>query len=198
MKLTLILFLIPFYLFGQVNPKLRATHEIYWCGIDFSQAKMIGSKAFRDSESQLLENIRIGWNDVIFGEPSKYNLKDLHKHKSTIAYREVTDEINKKVEGQNLIIDEVYEIRFDEVKYALSHYPIKSPGTIGLTFMVESFNSLKKRSYVWAVFFDMNTQEPIIMEKYVGVPGGKGLLNYWANSFEEVVDKTLRDFYYYK
>ena len=78
------------------------------------------------------------------------------------------------------------------------NYPKKEPGTVGLTYIVESFDGIKKRSNVWVVFFDMHSQEPIISEKYMGKPGGKGVLNNWANSFEDVVDKTLREFYYYK
>ena len=198
MKLIILVFLFPLFLFAQVNPKLRAAHEIYWCGLDFSGAKMIGFKAFKNNMPEVMDNIHSKWNDVIFGEPDKFNLKDLHKHKATIAYREVTDELNKNVDRAGLITDGNYELVFEEIRKILLTYPKKEPGTVGLTFIVESFDGLKKRSNVWVVFFDMYTQEPIIAEKYVGKPGGKGILNSWANSFEDVVDKTIRAFYYYK
>ena len=59
---------------GQINSDLNEPKSLYWCGLDFSKAKMIGIKGFKNADVIANEYIHSKWNNIIFDEPGKYNI----------------------------------------------------------------------------------------------------------------------------
>jgi len=181
---------------GQKIPELANANKIFWYGLDFSVAKMIGSSGFRKPDVIANEYVHPKWNNLIFSQSSKFNINRMCGNKGIISYRDVVIERNENVTSYNLIIDSDYSISNGTLINLIQEYPTAHENSVGLVFVVESFNKTKNRAFVWVVYFNRKTGVIINMNRYIGRPSGTTVLNYWANSIESIIQQAKKDFKY--
>ena len=180
---------------GQNIRALKEAEEIYWFGLDFSSAKMIGTDKFLNRDLVLNSFIHQVWNDLIFKEKAKFDVGKACDNKKMIQFKYVVEKRNRAVTMDNLFIDWNYKLSLTEVESMLKQYPSLSQGSIGLVFIVESFDSRNKRANIWVCFVDLYTQEPLVAQRYSVKKGTSvHLKNAWINSFDFLIDDLDRDF----
>ena len=60
---------------GKGYEKLKTSEIVLWCGLDFSKAKMIGTREFGNRAKDINDLVSHGFNNYIFNEPNKYHVK---------------------------------------------------------------------------------------------------------------------------
>lgn len=191
----LVLLLIPLSVYGQHSRiRLKEAKEIYWCGLDFPLSKMIGSAGFRNESVVADRYIYNDWNDILFTEPDKYKISKVLPNSKVIRNcNDLISDRNERVDKENIVQNSDHSIDFGDIRDAIKEYPAKDEEAIGLVFMVESFNKIKERSYVWVVFFDFKELNILAMSKCSGKPRGMGVQNYWINSIKRVIRDASQD-----
>ncbi|MFO7827454.1 MAG: hypothetical protein R6V23_02425 [Bacteroidales bacterium] len=167
--------------------------EIHWYGVDFTNAKMIGSIGFTHPDIICDRYIKKKWNTYVFLEDHKYDISKFLKGKEVVPHMDFMLEGNSVITTDNLIINNDHQIAFADVKNTIEDYDTQDNG-IGLVFIVESFNKLEETASIWVTFFNTRTNEVLYTEEYVVEPGGFGVLNYWLGSIYETCKQLRRDY----
>ncbi len=199
MKIYWIIIISIFLFAGTVNSqsnKAYCAQEITWFGLDYSQAYFIDDNAF-PNPYKLKDELFLEWNNFVFKEPKKFDIKHAfnkrHVSYSTdyINSRNSDVDINKRV--GDFWFQEGY-FNTDSIQNIIDSYQFSenSPG-VGLVFIVESLDKPNRRGIYWVAFFDIKTKQVLLTEQVIGVPGGAGIRNYWANSFYNALIKAGRE-----
>ena len=171
--------------------------EILWLGIDFTLAKFT-RKGFEVSQEQLRTYFN-EWNQLIISDQKKYDIR-MSFRKPIMSYdlARVT-KANKSVKIGNILCDNIRieTVRTDEqiCEYVRG---IDTPQThrFALLFIVESFDTGSKTGAVWVTLVDTGSHEPVLCEKFLKVPSGFGLKNYWGRIFYNLLFDIRSHAYY--
>lgn len=171
--------------------------EILWLGIDFSLAKF--SRNGFDLNQDTLRTILNEWNQLVISDQKKYNIR-MSFRKPIMSYdlARVT-KANKSVRIGNILCDNIRieTVRTDEQICAYVR-GLDMPQThrFALLFIVESFDTASKTGAVWVALTDTGSHEPVLCEKFLKVPGGFGLKNYWGRIFYNLLFDIRSHAYY--
>jgi len=168
-------------------------NEIHWFGVDFTNAKMIGSTGFTHPDIICDRYIKEKWNTYVFNERDKYDIGKFLKGKEVIPHLDFILERNSVVSTDNLIINKDYQIEHSDIRKTIREYNTQVRG-IGLVFIVESFNKLEEKANIWVTFFDTATNEIIYTQEYEVKPGGFGVLNYWLGGIYNACKELKKDY----
>lgn len=176
------------------HSKIMDANSIVWFGLDFSNAKLIGSEGFSDPVD-IKTRFFDKWNRLIIDEADKYNFRRAFQKENLEYDLSVVEERNKQPEADELVINSEHSVSREMAEATVEQYQSEefSEG-LGLVFVVESFNKTAQKGIMWVTFFDIATHEIILMEKYTGDAGGFGLRNYWARSVYEVIEKLEKNY----
>lgn len=161
--------------------------NVVFVGLDFSEARFIGSDGFKKPEEvdKLLDG---GWNALIFKESEKkYNLKEALGADNYEFDAEITNSINKEIDAAERIIDKTYSLDKSKIDGLVKTYQIDKKEGVGVSFIIESFDKVKERAFVYLTFFDLETRKVNYTEKIEGKAGGFGYKNYWGNTIYEII-----------
>jgi len=162
--------------------------EILWTGINFSKAKFT-KKAFNFTQ-EIMQHYFQEWNMLILNDQKKYDIR-MSFRKPIMQYDlSVVTKINKNVRLNNVLttrIDLKDTLTEDSIGKYISSLSFSGNQRFGLTFMVESFDSMAKVAAVWVVLFTTDTNELVLCEQFIKVPSGIGTKNYWARPFYNIL-----------
>ncbi|MEE4196778.1 MAG: hypothetical protein V2I54_03975 [Bacteroidales bacterium] len=196
MRSILITFFLLFILNSGFTKNLNDVvyaNEIHWYGVDFTNAKMIGSTGFTHPDIICDRYIKEKWNTYVFNEKDKYDIGKFLKGKEVVNHLDFILERNSVITTDNLIINHDHQIEQSAIKNTITSYNTNERG-IGLVFIVESFNKLEESASIWVTFFDIHTNELIYTREYEVEPGGFGVLNYWLGSIYETCKQLRKDY----
>ncbi|MCE6992549.1 hypothetical protein [Dyadobacter sp. CY323] len=161
--------------------------KLVFLGLDFTQAKYIGTVGFTDPSAIQNQHI-VSWNNLIEMEPKKFSLQKAFNLKDDQYASKVADMIkfNKAASVADNIIDSEYSITEDQVKKSVSKYALSETDGVGLVYVVESLNKTAEKLIVWATFIDLKTKKVLYTEKVEGKAGGFGFRNYWAGGVYKI------------
>ncbi len=183
---------------GTVNSqsnKAYCVQEITWFGLDYSDALFIDSKAFPDPYR--LHRTLIGkWNELVFRENQKFDIaKSFNKRHVNFNVSYINNR-NRDADIFKQISDDRFHQRLfnsDSIQNIVDSYLLNEDiDGVGLVFIVESLNKLDHEAIYWVTFFDIVSKKVLLTEQIIGKPSGRGLHNYWANSFYNALNKAER------
>jgi hypothetical protein len=175
--------------FAQNVSDVFTTKSITWFGMDFSNARLIGSQAF-GNPTEVRDNFMKSWNNLIFDEREKYDIRKVFKKSEVHFDLNLVADRNKSIDPAKLITDEDYIISKEKVQEIIKDYKMNETSGIGLVLIVESFNRTRNKGYMWVTFFDIATKNVLVAEKMEGEAGGAGLRNYWAKALFNILIKV--------
>lgn len=170
--------------------------KVVFLGLDFTQAKYIGSAGFTDP-SAIQNQHMVSWNNLIVAEPKKFSLQKVLKVSDDKYASKVGDMIkhNKSANVEDNIIDGEYQITEADVKKSVAKYSLSEKDGIGVVYVVESLSKTAERMAAWVTFIDLDTQKVLFTEKVEGKAGGFGFRNYWAGAVAKVNDNIGSKYY---
>ncbi|MGK7392454.1 MAG: hypothetical protein ACNS60_19020 [Candidatus Cyclobacteriaceae bacterium M2_1C_046] len=176
------------------SPKLAETEIIYF-GIDFSEAKLIGSDGFTDPD-RIQSHFFDEWNELMLNEPEKYDIKGLYRRDKVHHDLSVVEERNDTPEPDDLVINSSYSFEEGQLERIISNYDSEEYNEgLGLVYVVETLNKTAEHAKINVVFFDVSTKEILWNKEYTVAPGGFGFRNFWARAFYNVMKESGKDYY---
>lgn len=171
--------------------------DITWLGIDFTQAKFIGTATqFKDAgeitSSEFRDKYIPGWNQLFLDEPKKYDVAEAVKRAEVKYAMEVTEKANNGIKGNFFSNDPNDYKKLDEQKIAnlVKNYDFQGKSGIGLIFFIDGMSKSKDEASGWVTFVDMKSKKVLLTEYKTGKAGGFGFKNYWAKSFLNMLKAT--------
>ncbi|MDR3046577.1 MAG: hypothetical protein LBU51_03060 [Bacteroidales bacterium] len=168
--------------------KFLSVKEIAWLGVDFSLSKLT-CEGFDISNEQLHHCIS-DWNYLIISDQKKYDLRMAFRKPMMSSDLSVISKNNKYLKINNLSLSHISiqnQYSDDEIiKYALS-LDFEPKSEFSLFFIVESFDAKSKVASIWVVLMYLPVKSAVLCEKFLEIPSGIGLKNYWARVFYNLI-----------
>lgn len=180
----LALTVVPLVCFGQrtMTDFMEENCDVVWFGLDFTQAKMIGSEGFNDPVA-IKEDYFRKWNHLMISEGDKYEWGKAPLVSDLKYDYGVVDVVNDEVKVKSLVINKSYSIAEEDIQAAVKQYNLSEyKDGIGVVIVVESFDKIREQGFGYITFFDVNTKQVLYNHKLVGEAGGFGFRNYWAGA----------------
>ena len=163
--------------------------QVVLLGLDFTQCKFIGRDGFGNPEG--LKNYAIkAWNKFFATEPNKYSMQDALGLKDKYYYNSINYFLKRNeemVDTYSNVTNEDYHITLEQVQENVKTYDTFEKEGLAISFVVESFNKLENKAYIWVTFISLPENEVIYAERMEGKPGGAGQENYWARAVYDIV-----------
>lgn len=161
---------------------LDAKMPVTWLGLDFTNAKFIGSTAEFGTPEKSGE-LMAAWNSLLSKEHAKFDVGRYFRKREVNLDFALTSNKNKSLDFASKIASgEANELSKSDIEEIIGAYDFTGRTGLGLMFNVESFNREKVKSAIWITFIDLNTGEVIFTERRIGRPSGIGVRNFWGNS----------------
>jgi hypothetical protein len=196
--LFVLMFVVSSYVYGQSsekpNSKVFSTPEIIWCGLDFSQAKCIGSIGFSEPE-QVKNRYFTSWNDLVIMEREKFDLQKFYAKNNLVSDLSIVTERNKEPKVAELVIETPYTFKNGQLAEIVRSYKFNNrKDGLGVVYVVESLNKLAQNASIHVVFFDIATNEIYWTKNYTATAKGFGFRNYWAGAILGAMEASKKDF----
>jgi len=186
---SLILPLLTFY--GGV--KKDGLEPVTWLGIDYTQAKFVGSEGFTDPSD--LPRFLLAWNDFVITEPDKYDVKKALGDSNVTIDLSHTYQKNETINTEAMVQEEDFQLSREEVEAVAKSYDLSGLSGTAALLVAECYNKKRLEGSHWLVMVDAQTSEILSAERFVEKPGGFGLRNYWARTIYGLLkskEKTVR------
>jgi hypothetical protein len=175
--------------------EIKKNHSWVWLGLDFSNTKLLGREGFNDPK-KIIDYYFIAWNQLIFDEGKKYDVKKAFKLKQLYTDDSYFDAINSTVKLNELFVDRSYSLSESDINNIVEEYNFSNiKQTIALVFIVERLDKPKEQAVFWVTLINSRTKEIILTERMIGKPGGFGFRNYWAGSIYDIIKQINKKKY---
>lgn len=163
--------------------------KFVWSGIDYSNAKFIGSEEFGSVNN--LTSFFDTWNQLMINEAHKFDFKKHYLKDSRVDELSIADARNEKVDAEESVINSEYSFDEGQLEEIVAAYKgVSDESDLGLLYVVEYFfkDLESANGKVHVVFFNTNTGKIAWHKEYISKAGGFGFRNYWA----AVIYNTLK------
>jgi hypothetical protein len=175
--------------------EIKKQHSWAWLGLDFSNTKLLGSEGFNDPK-KIIDHYFIAWNQLIFDEGDKYNVKGAFKLKQLYTEDSYFDLHNSNVKLNKIFADRSYSISESDINNIVKNYNFSNiKQKICLVFIVERLDKPKEQAVIWVTLINSRTNEIILTERMIGKPGGFGFRNYWAGAVYDIIKQIKKKKY---
>ena len=168
---------------------------ILYLGIDFTKAKIIDEPT---SEFEIRDKYYPGINDVIVGEPKKYDLKGAF-HKSFIDHDlGAVMTRNAKINAEDIKSTntaDFHKFQASDVETLVRGFDFGDKKGVGLLFVAEAFSKSEKATAIWVTLVDMKSRKVLMTERMQGKSGGFGLRNTIATSVKNIIEEIEKTKY---
>jgi hypothetical protein len=186
-------------LLAQTNTKIDASTPITWLGVDYSQAKFIGSATQFENAGKItnaeFQNVyTVAWNQLFINEQKKYDVASA-LHRSSVKYDiDVALKANAALQKDFFSNNPSDFKTLDASKIAdiVSKYNFGNDQGIGLIFFVEGMSKGAGSEGVWVTFVDMKSKTVLSTDYRTGKPGGFGFRNYWAKPLYTILKEGIK------
>ena len=194
LAISMVLFNVNVILAQTKADIFNGSTEITWLGIDFTQAKFIGSAfQFKDAgeitNGEFRDKYVPSWNQLFINEQKKYDVAKTVKRSEVKYAMDVTEKGNNSIKGNFFSDDPNDYKKLDEQKVAniIKNYDFQGKSGIGMLFVIDGMSKSKEEASGWVTFVDMKSKKVLLTEYKTGKAGGFGFRNYWAKSFQNIL-----------
>lgn len=161
---------------------------VVFLGLDFTHSRFVGRNYF-NSQRSLKDDLIKSLNFLLGAERKKYDLaSSMHFPESQyILNTDYFIKLNNTVTYEEFISDTDTILSSNDLMQTVHDYELNLNSGMGISFIVENFNSTTETASFWVTFIDLSTKKIILAENIKGKAGGAGLRNYWARSVFNVI-----------
>ena len=195
----LMTFLLVCLYISSATAQTTGSGDITWLGLDFSQAKFIGSPSQvkgggNITNTQFRDKYTVSWNSMIINEPRKYDVAGM-VHRPDIKYaQQITAKANRSIQKEFFGSNASDFRRLNEkmIGDLVQRYDFQNQKGTGVLIFVEGMSPGQGEAGGWVTMVDMNTKKVLSTTFRTGKAGGFGFTNYWAKSWANIMATPLK------
>ena len=195
-KITLIIAMVLFVTCAKAQSKadIFNAEEIVWCGLDYSNVKLIGYEGF-DDVNRVKDHFFNAWNNLMMNESKKYNFRKFYQKNSQINDLSVVRDRNTLPKVNELVSQRQHSISDSDLAQIVKKYNLQeAEDGLGLVYIVESLSKVHDNASIHVVFFDVASKKILWSKRYNTRPGGAGFRNYWASPIMKTIEESGKDY----
>jgi hypothetical protein len=168
----------------------NSASPVFYLGIDFSRARLIGDGNPDDIRNHLYGSI----NELIVDEPKKYDLKEAFRKDnidhdlSAVAAKNGKENINEIISSNSTDFNRFKE---NDIVSMVKELDLSGKQGIGLLFVMEAMRKVDKKgeAAIWVTLIDMGTKKVLMTERIeCNASMAIGFRNYWASTIKNLID----------
>lgn len=181
-KLIALFLLIQLTVTAQYFPKQEyQSKPVVWLGLDFSFAQFIKPYDFPSAE-ELQRRYIPEWNDMIFREPDKYNIRKYLINNNISYHLAEVNAFNEQIDPSQIFSEGKEPLTLEVLEEDVSKYE-NGKDELAVMMYVVAFNKSADRGIFYFVVIDRSSGRLLFVEKVSADPGGFGIRNYWLGSY---------------
>jgi len=178
---------------------------VTWLGMDFSQARFIGSEAVYKSSGEVINSEFVNkyipaWANLFITEPKTYNVpRAAHRDSVHFAFK-VTEVANNAI-TKNFFTEKPSDfstLKEKDIVDLVKNYDFQGQKGLGMMMFIEGMNKATHEAGAWVTFVNMNDKTVLLTVYKTGDSRGFGFRNYWAHSWYNILKDFASDFDTYK
>lgn len=158
-----------------------------YLGVDFTQARVIGEPV--TAANDMRDRFFPGINNVIIGEPKKYDITGAFHTQVTSdleAVKKRNAAINEdKIKSENSA--DYNRLKPADIDKLVKGFDFGGKDGIGLLFIMDGMSKGEQAANVHVTLIDMSSKKVLLTEKMEAKAGGFGFRNYWVHTIYEVL-----------
>lgn len=162
--------------------------KMVFVGLDFSKAKMVGSKDFC-APDKIKDRYFGEWNELMVSEMDKFDLKKAFMKEEMDYDLSIVEKGNNDVDVRGLVINNTAETLSEKtIKSMVKAYDtekLKAP--FGIAFIVHAFSNFEKEAIIEVVIFSTKSKKVLFSRKMSGSVSGFGYRNYWGGAIHDII-----------
>jgi hypothetical protein len=180
--------------------QIPQNEDITWLGMDFTNVKFVGTatqfkEAGEISNSDFRDKYIPAWNELFIKEPKKYNVAEAVRRTEVNYALEVTEKVNNGIKNDFFTNNSSDYGTLTEAKVAdlVKKYDFNGKNGVGLMFFVDGMSKSRDEASAWITFVDMKSKKVLYTAHKTGKAGGFGFRNFWAKSFDNILNGVKAD-----
>jgi len=153
---------------------------ITWYGLDFSKGKLENDfKQPKEVRQAFLD----GWNEYVCSPQA--DIKSLVKKEHLDVDLSIVTDRNRNFSNSR------ENLTKETITRMISEYNIPKTEGIGLVFIVDSFDKLQEKAFVWVTFFDIASKKVLLTEKVQGkTKRSASMVLHWGEAMLDIMSKV--------
>lgn len=200
MKITqqyLILVFLSFGLMGSLSaqkPDVFESENMVFYGLDFSQARFTGGSGLT-SPAGMQDKYMPALNELMIDERKRYDVAKSYKKKNVEYYFYMADALNADFDVyESYVNGKVENLSDTEIQTVISKYKDDKHSGLGLVYVVDEVSHGNNLISIQIVFFDIDTQEVLLVKRARGGMKGFSIRNYYAGGIRQII-KESQEYY---
>lgn len=200
MKITqqyLILVFLSFVLMGSLSaqkPDVFESENMVFYGLDFSQARFTGGSGLT-SPAGMQDKYMPALNELMIDERKRYDVAKSYKKKNVEYYFYMADALNADFDVyESYVNGKVENLSDTEIQTVISKYKDDKHSGLGLVYVVDEVSHGNNLISIQIVFFDIDTQEVLLVKRARGGMKGFSIRNYYAGGIRQII-KESQEYY---
>lgn len=189
--LVLILTIFSIQVFSQTASDVFDYKAMTFYGLDFTQARCIGSTEFPSGE-EMKDVYFEEWNKLFMDEDLIRIGKPYKKKK--VEYDSLILNYNREINPDDIVIDGSYSFKKSDIDKFTEKFTDSEKAGIGMVYLVEALNANEKYLSLWVIFFNNSTGEVLISEPLRSKGKGRKFEDYWYNAFIKLYMESAYDY----
>ncbi len=196
MKITkqyLILAFLSFSLMGGLSAQKSVVFEqdnMVFYGLDFTKARFTGGSGMT-SPASMQDKYMPALNELMIDERKRYDVAKSYRKKNVEYYFYMADDFNAEFDVYNGYVNGTVEnLSADEIKSVISTYNDDKHNGLGLLYIVDEVSHGRNLITIQIVFFDINSQEVLLVKRARGGMKGFSIRNYYAGGIRQIIKES--------
>lgn len=166
---------------------------LIWCGLDYSRAKMIGTKDFQEP-GNIFPGMLEAWNGLFMKEmlPKLERMAPGLRTDISAVQGSNAKQTADCIVREDGTADEMVKpthITVEDITVSVKGYELKYKQGLGLVFIMDRLVKGQQTGCLYVVFFDIASRKVVYSERLCDKAGGTGFRNYWFNPVKHVVKR---------
>lgn len=170
------------------------SNDMVFYGLDFSQARFTGGSGLT-SPASMQDKYMPALNELMIDERRRYDVAKSYSKKNVEYSFSVADDFNADFDVYESYVNGVVEnLTDEEVRSVINKYEDEKHSGLGLIYVVDEVSHGRNLITIQIVFFDIDTQEVLLVKRARGAMKGFSIRNYYAGGIRQII-KESQEFY---
>lgn len=168
--------------------------DMVFYGLDFSQARFTGGSGL-SSPASMQDKYMPALNELMIDERKRYDVAKSYIKKNVEYYFYMADGFNADFEVyENYVNGAVENLTDEEIQIVINKYNDEKHSGLGLLYVVDEVSHGRNLITIQIVFFDINTQEVLLVKRARGGMKGFSIRNYYAGGIRQIIKESQESY----
>ncbi|NPD45781.1 hypothetical protein [Lentimicrobium sp. S6] len=168
--------------------------DMVFYGLDFTQARFTGGSGLT-SPASMQDKYMPALNELMMDERKRYDVAKSYKKKNVEYNFYRADDLNAAFDVYDHYVNgKIENLSEEQIQSVVQNYKDEKHSGLGLVYIIDEVSHGNNLISIQIVFFDIDTQEVLLVKRARGGMKGFSIRNYYAGGIRQII-KESQEFY---